>query len=117
VVFATYAHPCTEVNLERHPDLFVYLPGYAPTLTFTGVRDAFRQYNEAIRSAAAEEHAVLVDAEREIPPDPALFVDHVHYNAAGADAFARAAAAALLPELRGPETLRAGAGGRPTTNR
>ena len=113
VAFATYAHPCTEANLERHPDLFVYLPGFAPTLTFNGVRDAFRQYNDSTRAVAAEEHAILVDAEREIPPDPGLFVDHVHYNAAGADAFARVAAAALLPALRNPEFLRDGAAGPP----
>ena len=102
-VLATYPHPCTEENLEARPDLFVYLPEYVPTLTFAGVRDAFDRYNAVIREVAASEGATLADAAREIPADPNLFVDHVHFDAAGADAFARAVSAAVLTLVPAPQ--------------
>ena len=99
---ATSAHPCTEENLGAHPELFTYLPGFLPNLTFAGTRDAFDRYNEAIRSVAREEGALLADAAREIPPGPELFVDHVHFNPRGADLFARVVADAILAALPGP---------------
>lgn len=112
VALATYAHPCTAENLERRPDLFVYLPRFQPNLTFAGVRDAFRRYNDAIRNVARAEGAVLADAELEIPADPALFVDHVHFNARGAELFAGVVAAAIragLPAEGGGSSTAAGA--------
>ena len=99
-VLATYPHPCTEENLRARPELFTYLPGYLPTLTFAGVRDAFDRYNEAVRAVAAEEGAILADAARAIPPDADFFVDHVHFNARGADLFAEVVAGAILPAIR-----------------
>lgn len=96
VVLATYAHPCTEENLRNRPDLFRYLPAYLPNLTFAGVLDAFERYNDAIREVAATDDAILADAARALPPDPDLFVDHVHFSARGADAFARVVADAIL---------------------
>ncbi len=116
VALATYAHPCTAENLERRPDLFVYLPRYQPNLTFAGVQDAFRRYNDAIRKVARSEGAVLADAEIEIPPDPALFVDHVHFNARGAELFAGVVAQAIregLPPVDGGASARAGAAAGP----
>ncbi|MBI3450759.1 MAG: SGNH/GDSL hydrolase family protein [Acidobacteria bacterium] len=99
VAVATYAHPCTEANLAARPDLFSYLPGYLPNLTFLGVLDAFDRYNDAVRSVAASDHARLADAARAIPADPALFVDHVHFNARGAEQFAQVVVGAILPAL------------------
>jgi lysophospholipase L1-like esterase len=99
---ATYAHPVTEENLRDHPDLLRYLPGYLPNLTFEGARDAFDKYNEAARAVAHDEKIPLIDAAVAIPPDPALFVDHVHFNAAGADRFAGVVAGAIAPALPAP---------------
>ena len=101
---ATYAHPCTEGNLRDHPDLLKYLPEYLPNLTFAGARDAFDKYNEAAREVARDEEISLIDAAVAIPPDPDLFVDHVHFNAAGADRFARVVAGAIEPALPAPGT-------------
>lgn len=98
-VLATYAHPCTDDNAREHPELFSYLPGFLPGLTFAGVKQAFDRYNEAIRSVAAEQGATLADAARLMPADPFLFVDHVHFNPRGADAFARVVAESILPVL------------------
>jgi len=100
VALATYAHPCTGENLSAHPDLFTYLPAYLPNLTFKGALDAFDRYNEAIRRVAEKEGALLADAARVIPADTSLFVDHVHYNAKGADLFAGVVAAAILPVMK-----------------
>ncbi len=101
-VLATTPHPCTEENLRARPELFTYLPGFLPNLTFAGARDAFDRYNDAVRSVAREEGAPLADAAREIPTDPELFVDHVHFNPRGADLFARVVADAILAALPGP---------------
>ncbi len=99
---ATYAHPCTDENLRDHPDLLRYLPEYLPNLTFEGARDAFGKYNEATREVARDERIPLIDAAVAIPPDPGLFVDHVHFNAAGADRFARLVAAVVAGTLPAP---------------
>lgn len=99
VVLATYAHPCTDRNLEERPELFVYLPRYQPNLTYRGVQDAFRRYNDAIRTVGEAEGAILADADRELPPDPDLFVDHVHFNDRGAQVFAAVVAEAILAGL------------------
>jgi len=104
VAVATYAHPCTEENLKDHPELFSYLPGYLPNLTWPGVIDAFDRYNDAIRAVAREEGAILADAAKIVPPDPALFVDHVHFSARGADLFAKVVEESVLPAVR--ETAR-----------
>ncbi|HZE89965.1 MAG TPA: SGNH/GDSL hydrolase family protein [Verrucomicrobiae bacterium] len=101
VAVATYAHPCTESNLASRPDLFTYLPGYLPSLTFRGVVDAFGRYNDAVRSVAATDRAHLADAARAMPADPSLFVDHVHFNARGAELFAQVVAGTILPTLPG----------------
>lgn len=116
VALVTNAHPCTAENLERRSDLFAYLPRYQPNLTFAGVQDAFRRYNEVIRKVARAEGAVLADAEVEIPPDPALFVDHVHFNARGAEIFAGVVAEAIragLPLVAAGASAAAGADAGP----
>jgi lysophospholipase L1-like esterase len=51
--------------------------------------------NGRTRALAAATGVPLLDLEREIPQDPALFLDEVHVNAAGARLEARAAAAFL----------------------
>lgn len=100
VALATYAHPCTEGNLLARPDLFSLLSGYLPNLTFKGVLDAFDRYNGAVRAVALDEGVYLADAALAIPPDPSLFVDHVHYSAKGADLFSEVVARAILPSVR-----------------
>lgn len=97
VALATYPHPCTVENLSAHPKQFSYLPGFVPGLTFDGVRQAFDRYNEEVRRVAIDQGALLVDAAREVPPEAGLFVDHVHFNAEGAERFAEVMARALDP--------------------
>ncbi len=103
VVLLTYPHPCTNDNLARHPGQFSYLPGFLPGLTFRGVQQAFDRYNEEVRRVArnaGSPDVVLVDSARMIPADATLFVDHVHFNGAGAARFADAIVpgiAALIP--------------------
>jgi lysophospholipase L1-like esterase len=100
VALATFAHPCTDENLKAHPGLFSYLPGYLPNLTWKGTLDAFDRYNDTVRSVAGEEHVLLADAARAVPPDAGLFVDHVHFNPKGADLFARVVAGSVEGALR-----------------
>jgi len=99
VALATYPSPCTEENRRNRPELFSYLDGYLPNLTFAGVLDAFDRYNQAIRAVAVESKAILADPALVIPADPDLFVDHVHVNARGADAFAAVMQEAIEPAL------------------
>ena len=89
----------TDENLARSAGHFQYLPQFVPGLTFRGVVEAFDRYNEDIRAVAIVQEALLADAAASVPPDLALFVDHVHFNAAGADRFAAAVSETVLPVL------------------
>lgn len=56
---------------------------YMPYMSPEGILDGFDAYNRAIRSAAAETGAVLVEGEDGVPPDAAHFTDSVHFTDAG----------------------------------
>ena len=99
-VLATYAHPCTEANLQARPGQFDYLREFLPGLTFSGVMQAFDRHNEAIREVSRAREVILADAALNLPPDPDLFVDHVHFNARGAGLFAAVVAPAVISAAR-----------------
>lgn len=52
-------------------------------------RSDLEQFNEAIRSVAAEQGVFLIDLERAVPKDAAHMYDVVHYSAAGSEFVAK----------------------------
>jgi len=54
-----------------------------PSLSLTGLNDAYDRYNDAIRGVARRSGATLVDLAAEVPRGAALFVDATHLNDAG----------------------------------
>jgi lysophospholipase L1-like esterase len=52
---------------------------YAPFLSIEGLLEGWDAYNEAIRAAARETGAVLIEKEDSIPGDDVHFIDSVHF--------------------------------------
>jgi lysophospholipase L1-like esterase len=80
---------------------------YMPYLRADDLIACFAAYNRAIRAAAAETGALLVDGEDEIPSDAEHFADSVHFTDAGCRAMAqrvvrRLEAAPVFQKLFGP---------------
>jgi lysophospholipase L1-like esterase len=57
------------------------------------------EYNDATRSVAAAEGAILVDVARGMPKSSRLFYDFTHFTNEGAEAVGRLVAETLCPEL------------------
>jgi lysophospholipase L1-like esterase len=62
--------------------------------------DAFRRYNETIRTVAASEHVVLVDLEALIPDEGSYLQDCIHNSRAGVEKVAAARRAPLVALVR-----------------
>jgi lysophospholipase L1-like esterase len=82
---ATFAH---KVRREQAPDeklractLSLY---YMPFLTPEGILDGWDAYNRAIRAAALESGAILIEGEDSIPADDRHFFDSIHFLDPGA---------------------------------
>jgi lysophospholipase L1-like esterase len=93
VTFSQAARPgMSAADLERACKTHFY---YMPYLRPDDVVACFAAYNRAIRAAAADTGAVLVDGEDEIPSDPEHFTDSVHFTDAGCRAMAQRVTARL----------------------
>jgi lysophospholipase L1-like esterase len=69
---------------------------YMPYMSLPALLDGYEAYNRAIRLAAQETGALLVEGELDIPGDAKHFTDSVHFSDAGSQAMARRVSAALL---------------------
>lgn len=56
---------------------------YMPYMSVEAVIAGFESYNDAIREAARDTGALLIEGENEIPADAAHFTDSVHFSDAG----------------------------------
>lgn len=56
---------------------------YMPYMDAESVIEGFEAYNRAIRAAAAETGAILIEGEDGVPPDATHFTDSVHFTDAG----------------------------------
>ena len=72
---------------------------FYPDLSEAGFIDLERRANEAIRALAQARGLALVDAAEALPPGPDYFADFVHFNDAGAQRMAAAAAPAVAGAL------------------
>ncbi len=85
VAVATFSHKVRrsqppEVQL-RACTLNLY---WMPFMSVEGFLDAWDAYNRAIRAAARESGAILIEGEDSIPGDDAHFVDSIHFSDTGA---------------------------------
>jgi lysophospholipase L1-like esterase len=103
VAVATFSH---KVRRDQSPDAQVKASGtslyYAPYMSVAGLLDGWDAYNRAIRSAAAETNAILIEGEETIPGDDVHFADSVHFLDPGSRRMAERVATALLasPEFQ-----------------
>lgn len=77
---------------------------YSPYMTTDGLIKAFDAYNESIRSVAAEEGVLLIEAAASIPGDSAHFHDSVHFTDAGSRKMAEVVSASLTEFLSATES-------------
>lgn len=71
---------------------------YSPFLTPEQFLDLYQRYNRAVREAAAEEGALLIGGEGEIPGDGIHFHDAIHFRDAGSRAMASRVGRALAAD-------------------
>jgi lysophospholipase L1-like esterase len=90
VVLVTFSHKIRR-NQAREAQLRASNTSllYMPYMSLEGLLDGFDAYNVAIRQAAADTGAILIDGEDEIPGDDAHFNDSVHLNDQGCEAMAK----------------------------
>ena len=103
VVVATFSHKVRrEQSAEERLAACNTSLYYMPYMSVDGLLDGFEAYNEAIREAARETGAMLVDEPGSIPGDDAHFTDSVHFTDAGC----RAMADRVLSKLRDSPQLK-----------
>lgn len=88
----SYRSSMTDGELARRASSALFFrPCYSPR----ELANAIDAFNDMLREQAARLGLPLVDAAAQIPPDPRLFGDASHFNAAGERRFAEVLAAAL----------------------
>ncbi len=98
-VLSTYGLSATERNQRDHPDKLRELERHQPTLTFAGVLDAQRRYNQAVRELGERLGVPVVPAAEGVPADFDHYTDHSHFSDRGADRAAELFALAVYPLL------------------
>jgi lysophospholipase L1-like esterase len=88
-----------ENRITDHPDPVVaaYLGRYGTDtgLSYARLKELYDAFNDAIREVGRENHIMVIDLAREIPPDKKYIYDIVHFNDAGSQMAARIIAARL----------------------
>ncbi|MBL8378254.1 MAG: SGNH/GDSL hydrolase family protein [Burkholderiales bacterium] len=83
-------------SLEEKRQAAVSALVYMPFMTVDGLIESYARYNQIIREVAAQEGALVIEGEHDIPGDAAHFFDTVHFSDAGSRAMAKRVADALL---------------------
>jgi lysophospholipase L1-like esterase len=99
-VVATFA--CAEDPHGPEPERrqrLKYALDRMPELDLGSLEEGIELYREVTRKVAHEEGAPLVDLARLVPPDPALFMDTIHFSPRGERRMAEVLAAELPPFL------------------
>lgn len=95
-VISTFSLLLNEENLKAYPGKFEDLRDYIPTLTYEGVLDAKRSYNQALRDVAKQEGVLLVDNSLLIPETFQYQYDSCHFTVAGTRLIAENFSQAIL---------------------
>lgn len=94
---ATFSH---KLRREQPPEVQLAASNtslyYAPFMSIEGLLDGWDAYNGAIRAAARQTGAILIEGEDTIPGDDIHFVDSVHFLDPGAEKQAERVVAALI---------------------
>lgn len=98
-MLATYAMSVTEANRTAHPEKFRSLEKYLPTLTFAGVIDAHRRYNQVVVDLGRVLDVPVADVSAGVPADFEHFSDHCHFADPGAARAAEVMAEMILARL------------------
>jgi lysophospholipase L1-like esterase len=99
-VLSTFATTLNERNLQESPEKFEVLTDYVSTLTYKGLLDAKKRYNDAIREVAAEEDVLLVDNNALVPETFDYLYDYCHFTPEGARLVADNFAKEILSSLK-----------------
>jgi lysophospholipase L1-like esterase len=88
-----------ENRITDHPDPVVaaYIGRYGSDtgLSYARLKELYDAFNDTIREVGRENHIMVIDLAREIPPDKKYIYDIVHFNDAGSQMAARIIAARL----------------------
>lgn len=97
VVLPTFAYrlrrtQAPEMQLEAAESALYYMP----YMSIPALLDGYEAYNQAIRAAARDTGALLVEGELDLPGDARHFTDSVHFSDQGSTAMANRVATALI---------------------
>ncbi len=98
-VLSTYGLSATERNLRDHPEKLRELERFLPMLTFAGVLDAHRRYNQAVLDLGERLGVPVVRIAEGVPAAFDHYTDHVHFTDRGADRAAEVFAIAVYSLL------------------
>jgi lysophospholipase L1-like esterase len=98
-VLVTHATAFGKSISESDRDLLVAWRKFYPMLMEEGFLDMEQRMNDAMRELARQEHVVLVDAAREVPPGRENFADFSHFTTPGAAIMASRLADGLQPMI------------------
>jgi hypothetical protein len=99
VILSTYPSLITGENLKDHLEVFLEFRRFCIGLSFKGMLDAHKRFNDALRRVAEKTGAGLVDNSRIVPSDVQYFRDNVHYTNKGATLVARSFADFILSDM------------------
>lgn len=100
VTHATRFGPVLSVSSPGERHVLLTWRKFFPVLKEGAFLDMEWRANEAMRQLAAEQHLMLIDAAREIPPGKLNFADYCHFTTGGAHLMAVHLADGLAPLLR-----------------
>jgi len=104
LVFLSYPHLFAKREADgpavfpQRPKLHEKFYKRAP-LSYPAIRQGMDQVNQLIRDIAKESGAVLIDLDKEMPKQPALYVDYIHQSNAGHALRAKLIAKTLRSEV------------------
>lgn len=96
VILSTYPSLLKEENLKEHKEIFLDFRRFCMGLSFKGMIDANKRFNEVLTTVAEKSRAGIVDNSRRVPKDIEHFGDNVHYTNKGAAEVARSFADLIL---------------------
>ncbi len=99
VILSTYPTLATEENLKHHPEIFLDARRFSIWLSFNGMMDASRRFNDVLRLVAEKTGVGLVDSSRIVPGNIQYFGDNVHYTNEGATLVAQGFADFILSDM------------------
>jgi lysophospholipase L1-like esterase len=88
LVLSSYPVMITKANIAKHMNIFLDARRFTPVMSFDGMINAPRRYNQALKKVAALYGVEYVDNYSVIPKNTQYFGDNVHYTNKGAELIA-----------------------------